>query len=131
MEHPNAALMHKADELLDAGDFPAFLALHTEDVVMHVPGSGPLSGDHHGRDGIAALFQKEMAMLDAPPQFEALDDLGSDDHAAAIILQRLRRKGREYAVRQTVIASVKDGQFSEVWILPEDQAAFDAFFASS
>jgi ketosteroid isomerase-like protein len=50
MEHPNAALMHKADELLDAGDFPAFLALHSEDVVMHVPGNGPLSGDHHGTD---------------------------------------------------------------------------------
>jgi ketosteroid isomerase-like protein len=82
MEHPNAALMRKVDEALLAGDFPGFLALHTEDAVMHVPGTGPLSGDPYGRDGIAAVFQQEMSMLDAPPEIVPLDDLGSDDHAA-------------------------------------------------
>ena len=81
MEHPNAMLMRKVDDALLAGDFPGFLALHTEDAVMHVPGSGPLSGDHYGRDGIAAVFQREMSMLDAPPEIVPLDDLGSDDHA--------------------------------------------------
>ena len=38
---------------------PGFLALHTEDAVMHIPGSGPLAGDHVGREGIAAVFQRE------------------------------------------------------------------------
>jgi ketosteroid isomerase-like protein len=66
MGHPHAELMRKASELLNAGDFPGFLALHTEDVVMHVPGNGPLSGDHRGQDRIAAVFQKEMELLDAP-----------------------------------------------------------------
>lgn len=65
MAHPNALLMRKVDEALLAGDFAGFLALHTEDVVMHVPGSSPLSGDHLGRDGIAAVFQRELSMLDA------------------------------------------------------------------
>src|SRR5438874_6714183 len=52
MEHPNAALMRKVDKLLTSGDFAGFLALHTEDAVMHVPGNGPLSGDDRGRDGV-------------------------------------------------------------------------------
>jgi hypothetical protein len=30
MEHINAALMRKTDQALLAGDFPAFLGLHTE-----------------------------------------------------------------------------------------------------
>jgi ketosteroid isomerase-like protein len=128
MEHPNATLMHKADEALLAGDFPSFLALHTEDVIMHIPGSGPLSGDHKGRDGIAAVFQQEMAMLDAPPETVPLDDLGSDDHAAGVFIQRMQRAGRTYEGLQVVIARVRDGQLSEIWFRPQDQAAFDEFF---
>ena len=129
MDHPNAILMRKADEALLAGDFPGFLALHTEDVVMHVPGSGPLSGDHYGRNGVAAVFEKEMSLLDAPPEFVPLDDLGSDDHAGAIFIQRMQRAGHTYEGLQVIIARVRDGQLSEVWFRPQDQAAFDEFLA--
>jgi ketosteroid isomerase-like protein len=96
VEHPNAQLMRKAGELLNAGDFQGFLDLHTEDVVMHVPGAGPLAGDHH---------------------------------AVSLVIQKLRRGGRTLEGRQTVIAHVREGKFSEVWFQPEDQAAFDEFFA--
>lgn len=129
MEHPNAVLMRKVDEALLAGDFAGFLALHTEDVVMHVPGNSPLSGNHVGRDGLAAVFQREVSMLDAPPEVVPLDDLGSDDHAAAVVIQRMHRGGRSYEGLQAVIARVRDGQLSEVWFRPEDQATFDDFFA--
>jgi len=129
MEHPNATLMRKVNEALLAGDFPGFLALHTEDAVMHVPGSGPLSGDHHGRDGIGTAFQQEMSMLDAPPEIVPVDELGSDDHAAAVLIQRMQRGGRSYEGLQVIIARVRDGQLSEVWFRPQDQAAFDELFA--
>ena len=128
MEHPNAALMRRAGELLNVGDFQGFLALHTDDVVMHVPGQGPLSGDHQGPGGVAAVFQKEMELLDAPPQFAGHDDLGSDQHAVSLVVQTLRRNGRTLRARQTIVAHVRDGKFSEVWFQPEDQAAFDEFF---
>ena len=129
MEDPNAVLMRKVDEALLAGDFAGFLGLHTEDAVMHIPGSSPLSGDHVGRDGIAAVFQRELSMLDAPPEMVPLDDLGSDDHAAAVMIQRMRRGGRAYEGLQVVVARVRDGQLSEIWFRPEDQAGFDEFFS--
>jgi hypothetical protein len=43
----------------------------------------------------------------------------------------MRRGGTEYAGRQTVLARVDSGRLAEVWFLPEDQAAFDAFFAEA
>ena len=129
MEHPNAALMRRAGELLNVGDFGGFLALHTDDVVMHVPGESSLAGDHKGREGIAAVFQKEASMLDGPPQFSPHDDLGSDNHAVSLVIQTLRRKGRTLQLRQTIVAHVRDGMLSEVWFQPEDQVAFDEFFA--
>ena len=128
-QHPNAALMRRLGELLNSGDFQGFLALHTEDAVMHVPGQSPLAGDHRGRDGIAAVFQKEMSYLDGPPSFEEHDDLGSDDHAVSLVVQRLTRGGRTLEARQTIVAHVRDGMLSEVWFQPSDLAAFDAFFA--
>jgi ketosteroid isomerase-like protein len=129
MEHPNAALMHKADEALLTGDFAGFLALHTDDAVMHVPGNSPLSGDHYGRNGLAAVFQRELSLLDGPPEFVPLDDLGSDDHAGAVMIQRMQRNGRRYEALQVVIARVRNGQLAEVWFRPEDQEAFDRFFS--
>lgn len=128
VEHPNAVLMRKIDDLLAAGDFPGFLALHTEDAVMHVPGKGPISGDFRGRDGIAGAFQKEMFFLDGAPEFERREVVGTDEHAVEILTQRLRRGGQVYEGRQTVVAHVRDGMLSEVWFQPDDQEAFDAFF---
>ena len=128
MENENAALMRKADQALAAGDFTGFLGLHTDDVVMHVPGTSVLAGEHYGRQGLAEVFQREASMLDAAPELVPLDTLGSAGHAASVVIQRLQRNGRHYEGLQVVLARVRDGQMAEVWFRPEDQAAFDAFF---
>ena len=44
------------------------------------------------------------------------------------MIQRMQRGGRPYEALQVVIARVRDGQLSEVWLRPEDQATFDEFF---
>jgi ketosteroid isomerase-like protein len=129
--HPNAELMRKASDLLNAGDIAGFLALHTDDVVMHIAGRGPLAGEYLGREGIEASMQKEMQLLDGPPSVEPHDDLASDQHAVSLVIQTLRRGGRTLEARTTVIAHIEDGLFSEVWLQPEDQAAYDEFFESS
>jgi ketosteroid isomerase-like protein len=128
MVNHNAALMHQSDIALARGDFAGFLALHSADVVMHVPGTSVLAGDHVGHDGVAGVFQREASMLDAPPQFVPLDTLGSDDHGVSIVIQRMRRQGRQYEGLQVVLARIRDGLMAEVWFRPQDQTAFDAFF---
>jgi ketosteroid isomerase-like protein len=129
MGHPHAELMRKASELLNAGDFPGFLALHTEDVVMHVPGNGPLSGDHRGQDRIAAVFQKEMELLDAP-RSSSLTTTSEATTTSSHSSHRSFSEGAALEVRQTIVAHVREGRFSEVWIQPEDLQAFDEFFGS-
>jgi hypothetical protein len=70
-----------------------------------------------------------MSMLDAPPEMVPLDDLGSDDHAASVVIQRMQRNGRAYEGLQLILARVSDGHLAEVWLRPQDQASFDNFFA--
>src|SRR5262245_47395404 len=43
-------------DALNAGDMDTFLGGHTEDVVFHVAGAMPFSGDHEGREAMGAAF---------------------------------------------------------------------------
>ena len=54
-------------------------------------------------------------MLDLPLRLELVDQLGGDNHAVSIVIQRI---GADYAGRQTVVASVKAGRLAEVWFQP-------------
>ena len=68
MAHPNAEVLRTAREALSRGDMEAFLAMHTDDTVVHVGGRNPLTGDHAGKDGVAQLVQRQNELLDSPPQ---------------------------------------------------------------
>src|SRR2546427_1156756 len=39
----------------------------------HFPGRGPMAGDYRGKDGVAQMFQRQMPMLDSPPQIDTHD----------------------------------------------------------
>ena len=82
MPHVNEEIARKATQALSKGDMQTFIGLHNDDVVLHFPGRGPLAGDYKGKDGLVRLFQKQMEMLDSPPQIENHDILASDDHVA-------------------------------------------------
>ena len=47
-EHPNSAIYRRTADAFRAGDFAALGSLLDDDVVWHVPGSGPRSGDQRG-----------------------------------------------------------------------------------
>jgi hypothetical protein len=53
MDHPNATAYRRTADAFRAGDREALAALIDEDVVWHIPGSGPMAGDIHGH---GALF---------------------------------------------------------------------------
>jgi ketosteroid isomerase-like protein len=76
MAHPNEDLARSANEALSKGDMEGFLNLHTDDTVVHFPGRGPMAGDYRGKDGVAQMFQRQMQMLDSPPQIETHDNPG-------------------------------------------------------
>jgi ketosteroid isomerase-like protein len=57
-EHPNAERIRRAFDAFARGDMTTMTELIAEDTIWHIPGRGPLSGDHQGRDtvfGVAPL----------------------------------------------------------------------------
>lgn len=130
MAHPNEEIARRATESLAKGDIEGLLSEHTDDAVVHFPGRGPMAGDHRGKDGMATMFQRQMQMLDSPPEIENHDILANDDHAVVLNKVRATRGGKILEQEQVVIMHIEGGKIAEVWLHFSDQQAMDEFASS-
>jgi uncharacterized protein len=130
MAHPNEEIARSATEALSKRDMDTFFSLQADDIVLHFPGRGPMAGDYRGRDGMATLFQKQMEMLEAPPEIEIHDVLASDDHAVVLNRVRTTRGGRTMDQQQVVVMHIEGGKITETWLQFSDQQALDEFASS-
>jgi ketosteroid isomerase-like protein len=130
MTHPNEEVARSATEALSKGDMETFLNLHTDDTVVHFPGRGPMAGDYRGKDGVAQMFQKQMQMLDAPPEIENHDTLASDDHAVILNTVRGTRGGQTLEQQQVVVLHIRDGKVAEAWLQFSKQQDMDEMASS-
>jgi ketosteroid isomerase-like protein len=125
MAHPNEDLARKANDALSKGDLETFLALHTDDTVIHFPGRGPLAGDYKGKEGVTQLFQKQMEMLDGPPEIQGHDILANDEHIVVLNNVRAARKGQVLEQQQVVVVHPQGGKIAEVWLQFSKQQEMD------
>jgi len=125
MTHPNEEVARSSTEALTKGDMESFFAHHTDDVVVHFPGRGSMAGDYRGKDGLGQLFQKQMQMLDSPPEIENHDILANDEHAVVLNNTRGTRGGKTLEQQQVVVMHIRDGKIAEVWLQFSDQQAMD------
>jgi uncharacterized protein len=99
--------------------------LVTDDMVMHVPGDHPLSGEHSGRDQVWAYLGKVAEVSGGAGGFE-VESIAADDegHAAVILTGTIRD-----FVRPVVhMWRAEQGKLVEYWEGNYDQAAEDAFW---
>jgi hypothetical protein len=130
MTHPNEEIARSATEALAKRDMEGFLSYHADDVVVHFPGQGPLAGDHRGKDGVGQMFQKQMQILDSPPEIETHDILANDEHAVVLNKVRASRDGQMLEQDQVVVMHVEGGKIAEVWLQFSQQQAMDEMASS-
>ncbi len=130
MGHPNEEILRSATESLSKGDFEGFLSNQADDVVLHFPGRGPVTGDYRGKDGLAQLRQRQMQILDSPPEIENHDILADDEHAVALNKVRWSRGGKTLEQNQVVVVHVKGGKIAEIWLHFSDQQGMDELTSS-
>ena len=130
MAHPNEEIARSATEALSKRDMEGFLSHHADDVVVHFPGRGPMAGDHRGKDGVGQMFQRQMQILDSPPEIDTHDILASDDHAVVLNKVRASRGGKTLEQQQVVVMHIRDGKIAEIWLQFSDQQAMDEMASS-
>ncbi len=65
-EHPNAEPIRRSFEAFAKGDMAGMKAMVAEDTVWHIPGRGPLAGDHQGRDAVFEMFGRLVQASEEP-----------------------------------------------------------------
>jgi hypothetical protein len=105
-------------------DFATVERSMSSDVVLHVPGSSPFAGEHHGRDLVsrmAAGLRRFMETEGRPLTYEHRADLTIAD-------QRLTVHGPKHAVEMDVRVAMHfddEGRLTDVFLQPSDQGLFD------
>jgi len=125
----NAGLAARLYGALDAGDLDTILAALDPDVVLHVPGTQPLAGEHRGREAVLGFVQASSARAGGTEEIDVLDVLGGERHAAVYCHVTATREGREPLLNDTLhLLEIVDGRVTRIWFHNRDAAAVDAFW---
>jgi uncharacterized protein len=129
-EHPNVARAREAFATFNRGDLEGYRRYFTEDVVWHVGGNHPLSGDYRGRDAIFEYFAQVRELTGGTLRSETQDLLADDAHVGVFAHVTAERQGRRMDVVLAQAFRVNpEGYFTEYWALADDQDAVDAFWS--
>jgi ketosteroid isomerase-like protein len=103
-----------------------------DDCVFHFGGDGPNSGDHKGREAIAAALIKNFELTAGNWALDVRGIHVDDDHAAVVLQETASRPdGASIALDEVHILRLRDGKVVDLWDLPEDIQAHDHFSTAS
>ncbi len=125
MDHPNATAYRRTADAFRAGDREALAALIDEDVIWHLPGSGPMAGDIHGLEALFRFFDRLRDVTEGTFMLKEHDVLGTDDHVVALSHMSAVREEIPVSVNVVSVFHFRDGRQQERWFHPSDMAAWD------
>lgn len=118
----NVRLMYSGDETERAAI--------ASDIVWHVPGHNPVSGDYHGFEEYTQLMPARMAPL-ARWDFELENVMVNGAYVVTTWKMQGERKGKQVSLSGAHIMRLNDqGQIAEGWGFTNDQDALDEFFSA-
>jgi ketosteroid isomerase-like protein len=123
----NVQILRDIDEAQMRGDFDAFLSYFTDDVKVHAGGNNKLAGDYQGKEQFQEIFGRFMEAAGEDYSFESHAYFADDEHGVALQTSHYKRGGETLDSREVFVTHFRDGKVHEMWFLPQDSAAFDAW----
>ncbi len=99
-EHPNVGLFRKGYEAFAKGDMATLRELFSEDVVWHVSGNSPISGEYRGQDAVFAFFARIAELSGGTFRIDLHDVVANDEHAVALVRSTASRQGKQLDSRE-------------------------------
>jgi ketosteroid isomerase-like protein len=100
------------------------------DIVWHVPGHNPVSGEYHGFAEYTELMPSRMAPL-TRWDFTLEDVMVNGDYVMTTFRVQGERNGQMIDMRGGhLMRLTADGRVAEGWGFADDQDALDAFFSA-
>jgi ketosteroid isomerase-like protein len=116
--------------LKSLGDPQAMREALAADVVWHVPGKAPISGEHKGVEGVLSYFGKLRGLSDGTFHAKVVEVLTGGSTAALYSQATGKRPdGRRYDSTYVLLLTIRDGRVAQARLYNADQAAFERFWA--
>lgn len=128
--HPNVETTRQGYDAFSAGDLEAIRDRFSPDIVWHVGGTSPFSGDYEGIDEVFGFFGKITQESGGTFKFDVQDILANDERVVVLAHVTAERNGKRLDQNTCNVHHVNaEGETTEFWSFPEDQAAGDAFWS--
>ena len=124
-EHPNAALLRRLYDAYARRDKATISEIIADDCTWNIPGRGPSSGTHTGREAILELFRDLMRKSTGGATIELHDVLANDDTAVAIQTGHATIDGKSSSLQEVLVHTIRDGQVVHMREYQWDLYAFD------
>src|SRR5919106_6041576 len=95
----------------------------------HVPGNNIVAGTYVGSEAILGLFALTAKETNGSLSFELHDIVVGDNHVCVLDRVRGSRGDRTIDMNRVLITHVENGLTTDVWVVLEDEYAFDEFWA--
>jgi hypothetical protein len=128
MEHPHAERARTVLSEVSGGNVDALSDHITDDIVWHVGGEHPLSGDYRGRDEVMNYHRRVADLTGGTLRLEPIDVLASDRHLGIFLKASA---GGDSTLDTTMVEAIRldeNGKWAEFWALADDQSGVDAYW---
>jgi ketosteroid isomerase-like protein len=129
MAHANEDRIRKGYEAFSTGNFQALDEIFAEDILWHVGGRNPFTGDYKGRQEVYGFFAKLAENSGGTFRLEIHDVLANDEHGVAFVHTSAQREGRILDDNTIHAFELEGGRVKEFWGYPGDQYAADEFWS--
>ena len=129
MAHPNEDLVRRGFAAFGTGDIATLRELLADDIVWHVGGSSPITGDYKGKDEVLGFFAQLAERAGGTFRVDIHDVLANDEHVVALVKVTGERQGKTLNNNASQVFHVQGGKVTEVWFHPDDQYATDDFWS--
>ena len=122
---------HRAQARVYAGSAPVDSIRDVLDVgvVWHVPGASAIAGEHRGIEAVLEYLDTRRRMTDSTFRVTVHGMAMIAGRVVQLAGGRALRDGREVNWETVGVFRVAEGRIAECWLVPFDQAAFDAIWS--
>jgi uncharacterized protein len=129
MAHPNEDLVRRGFAAFGTGDIATLRELLADDVIWHVGGRSPITGDYKGIDEVLGFFAQLAERAGGTFRVDVHDLLANDEHVVALVKGTAERDGKTLNDNGAQVFHVQGGKVTEEWFHAGDQYATDEFWS--
>lgn len=127
-----AELHRRQGEMYAGGSIDTVVELLAGDIVWHVPGRSPISGDHRGVAQVVDYFERRRRLVNATMRMHPGEVIADGNAVAQFVEGSATLDGKQVSWQTIGVyrVDIKHRWIREVWLVPLDSELFDRIWSS-